>query len=135
MANNQSSSLLERAKSGYGSVAQTPTRLRPSPTKTVAQPTPSLIEQEDRDVKGGSRKAVLLAALEIGNRIEYVGYIELAMPLMMVAPRHRAFARAFSHSKRDIAWATWNQHSLRENLNLIVRVSRIVTISRTGMRS
>lgn len=88
---------------------------------------PSLIEQEDRNAKAGSRRAVLLAALEIGNRIEYVGYIELAMPLMMVAPRHRAFARPFRHSKRDIAWATWNQQSLRQNLNLIVRISRVVT--------
>lgn len=88
---------------------------------------PSLIEQDDLTDKGGSRKAVLMASLEIGNRTEHVGYIELGMPLMMVAPRHRAFARPFKHTKRDIAWATWNQHSLRQNLNLIVRIARVVT--------
>ena len=88
---------------------------------------PSLIEQDDLNGQGGSRKAVLIASLQFGNRTEYVGYIELGMPLMMVAPRHKAFARSFKHSKRDIAWATWNQHSLRQYLNLIVRITRVVT--------
>jgi len=89
---------------------------------------PSLIEQEEK-IDGGQsgRRAVLLASITIGKKEVYVGYIELSMPLMMVAPRHRAFARPFEHSSRPISWAKWDQSSLRKNLNLIVRIARVVT--------
>lgn len=88
---------------------------------------PSLIEHDDVSKDSGSRRAVLVASIETGSRAEFVGYIELGMPLMMVAPRHRAFNRPFKHSTRDIAWAQWSQSGLRHNLNLIVRITRVVT--------
>lgn len=89
---------------------------------------PQLIEQDDQaDTAGGGRKAVLLVSTQFGDRKEFLGYVELGMPLMMVAPRHRAFSRPFKHTSRDIHWAEWNQHSLRDYLNLIVRISRVVT--------
>ena len=89
---------------------------------------PSLIQQEETcESTAGGRKAVVLASIVLGQRREYLGYIELSMPLMMVAPRHRAFNRPFKHSTRDIAWSEWNQSILRKYLNLIVRISRVVT--------
>ena len=45
----------------------------------------------------------------VGKKKTFVGYIELTMPLMMVAPRHRTFARPFKHSSRDIQWEKWDQ--------------------------
>lgn len=88
---------------------------------------PSLIEQEEDTSKGsGGRKAVLLASLDFGKQRKFVGYIELSMPLMMVAPRHAALARPFRHTKRAISWSKWDQNSLRQNLNLIVRIARLV---------
>lgn len=89
---------------------------------------PHLLEQDDAaEVVGGGRKAVLLVSTTFGKRTEYLGYIELGMPLMMVGPRHRAFARPFKHTTRDVQWSEWNQHSLKQYLNLIVRISRVVT--------
>lgn len=89
---------------------------------------PSLIEQdESKETRGGGRKAVLIASISVNNKKNYVGYIELTMPLMMVAPRHRVFDRPFKHSSREISWVKWDQNSLKRNLNLIVRISRIVT--------
>lgn len=89
---------------------------------------PSLIEQEEKkETKGGGRKAVLIASLVVNKKTNFVGYIELTMPLMMVAPRHRAFDRPFDHSKRNISWTKWDQQCLRKNLNLIVRIARVVT--------
>lgn len=89
---------------------------------------PSLLEQEEKTPSaGGGRKAILLASTTFGRRTEYIGYIELGMPLMMVGPRHRAFSRPFNHSIRDVHWVEWNQHSIKQHLNLIVRVSRVVT--------
>ncbi|MEJ2788352.1 MULTISPECIES: ATP-binding cassette domain-containing protein [unclassified Pseudoxanthomonas] len=89
---------------------------------------PHLLEQEEsNEALGGGRKAVLLVSTNFGTRTEYLGYIELGMPLMMVGPRHRAFSRPFKHSTRDVQWTEWNQHSLKQYLNLIVRISRVVT--------
>ncbi|MGV8922348.1 MAG: ATP-binding cassette domain-containing protein [Thermomonas sp.] len=89
---------------------------------------PHLLEQEEsNDALSGGRKAVLLVSTKFGSRTEYLGYIELGMPLMMVGPRHRAFSRPFKHSTRDVQWSEWNQHSLKQYLNLIVRISRVVT--------
>ncbi|QQP99552.1 GNAT family N-acetyltransferase [Lysobacter enzymogenes] len=89
---------------------------------------PHLLEQDEAgETLGGGRKAVLLVSTNFGKRTEYLGYIELGMPLMMVGPRHRAFARPFKHTTRDVQWSEWNQHSLKQYLNLIVRISRVVT--------
>jgi len=89
---------------------------------------PSLIEQEeDRETRVGGRKMVLMVSTNIGKSTHNLGYIELTMPLMMVGPRHRAFSKMFKHTEKDIAWAEWTQNSLKENLNRIVRIARVVT--------
>jgi ABC-type lipoprotein export system ATPase subunit/GNAT superfamily N-acetyltransferase len=90
---------------------------------------PSLLEQEEEvSSKNSGRKAVLLAWLTVGKERVYVGYIELTMPLMMVGPRHKAFSRVFKHNKRgNVGWSHWSQSSLKANLNLIVRIARVVT--------
>ena len=89
---------------------------------------PSLIQQDEQTQGAASgRRAVLLASMQIGKVEKYVGYIELSMPLMMVAPRRKAFDRPFEHSRRPVNWSRWDQHALRKYLNLIVRIARVVT--------
>ena len=84
---------------------------------------PSLIEQPDEDLgsDSGGRKAVILARIEIGKRQEYIGYMELTMPLMMVGPRTKAFSHPFNHHGRDVSWSNWSQNSLKQHLNLITQ--------------
>ena len=74
----------------------------------------------------GGRKSVLMLYLKIGRKWQEAGYIELHMPLMMVKPRHTLFDAHFSHSSRDISWESWDQHSIRKYVNLIVRIARVV---------
>ncbi len=75
----------------------------------------------------GGRKAVLLCYVKAGAKWLPAGYIELQMPLMMVKPRHLLFAHPFTHPTRDISWTGWNPKSIKKNLNLIVRIARVVT--------
>jgi len=89
---------------------------------------PSLVNQDELiDKNKSGRKSILLAIEKNKSKNNYIGYIELAMPLMMVGPRHKSFKLPFKHDNRDINWAEWNQTALKENLNLIVRIARIVT--------
>lgn len=74
----------------------------------------------------GGKKGILLACLKIGARWETIGYIELQMPLLMVKPRHVAFAEPYAHPTRPIKWETWDQHSIKSYVNCIVRIARIV---------
>jgi ABC-type ATPase with predicted acetyltransferase domain len=91
----------------------------------------SIVSDESPDEKGGmalgGRKVVLLAYIEVGNRKLPAGYIELQMPLMMVKPRHVLFGHGFHHPSRPIAWRKWDVESMRQYVNLIVRVARVVT--------
>jgi ABC-type multidrug transport system ATPase subunit len=91
----------------------------------------SIVTDETGFEKGkpatGGRKAILLAYLKIGKRMMPAGYIELQMPLLMVKPRHVLFAHGFHHPTRPIAWDRWDVPSMRSNVNLIVRIARVVT--------
>lgn len=74
----------------------------------------------------GGRRAVLYAAIKIGERWLPAGYIDLQMPLMMCKPRHDLFDHPFEHPERTIRWERWDQHAIKAYLNTIVRIGRIV---------
>jgi ABC-type lipoprotein export system ATPase subunit/GNAT superfamily N-acetyltransferase len=75
----------------------------------------------------GGRKGVLLLYVKVGLRWQPIGYIELQMPLLMVKPRHELFAMPFQHPSRPVGWSQWDQQAIRENVNRIVRIARVVT--------
>ncbi len=94
--------------------------------------TSSAIVSEESDAeKGksgvGGRKGILLAYLQLGRRMVPAGYIELQMPLLMVKPRHVLFNLGFRHPKRSVRWDKWDVPSMRQYVNLIVRIARVVT--------
>ena len=74
----------------------------------------------------GGRRAVLYAEIQIGERWLPAGYIDLQMPLMMCKPRHDLFNNSFVHPVRSIQWERWDQHAMKNYLNTIVRIGRIV---------
>jgi ABC-type ATPase with predicted acetyltransferase domain len=74
----------------------------------------------------GGRRAVLYASIKIGERWLPAGYIDLQMPLMMCKPRHEVFNHPFEHPERAIRWERWDQHAMKDYLNTIVRIGRIV---------
>lgn len=74
----------------------------------------------------GGRRAVLYASIKIGERWLPAGYVDLQMPLMMCKPRHDLFSHPFAHPKRAIRWERWDQHTIKQYLNTIVRIGRIV---------
>lgn len=74
----------------------------------------------------GGRRAVLYAAIKMGAQWLPAGYIDLQMPLMMCKPRHELFHKPFDHPKRNIAWERWDQQAMKDYLNTIVRIGRIV---------
>lgn len=86
---------------------------------------------QDEDVKSatasiGGRRAVLYASIKIGERWLPAGYIDLQMPLMMCKPRHELFNYPFEHPERAVRWERWDQHAMRDYLNTIVRIGRVV---------
>jgi ABC-type transport system involved in cytochrome c biogenesis ATPase subunit len=83
--------------------------------------------EADRKVAVGGRRSVLLCYLTVGRRTIPAGYIELQMPLQMVKPRHILFGSGYSHPTRAISWNAWNAEAIRQNVNLIVRIARVVT--------
>lgn len=54
-------------------------------------------ERKNATTSVGGRRAVLYAALKIGERWHPAGYIDLQMPLMMCKPRHDLFNHPFTH--------------------------------------
>ncbi|MYK88998.1 MAG: hypothetical protein F4018_12045, partial [Acidobacteria bacterium] len=74
----------------------------------------------------GGRRAILYAAIRLGEHWIPAGYIDLQMPLMMCKPRHQLFDHTFRHSERNIAWDKWNAAAIKKYLNAIVRIARIV---------
>ena len=74
----------------------------------------------------GGRHAVLYTSIKIGERWIPAGYIDLQMPLMMCKPRHDLFDHPYEHPEREIAWQRWDQQSMKNYLNTIVRIGRIV---------
>lgn len=85
-------------------------------------------EEEDQgDTNTGGRKAILLCYLKSGARWQPAGYLELQMPLLMVKPRHEVFSLPFRHPSRPISWERWDQHAIRQFVNCIVRIARVVT--------
>ena len=83
-------------------------------------------ESEAKTASVGGRRAVLYAEIQLGAGWEPAGYVDLQMPLMMCKPRHVLFQRPFVHPTRDISWDRWDQHSMKQNLNSIVRIARVV---------
>lgn len=86
---------------------------------------------QDEDSKNtttsvGGRRAVLYASIKIGERWLPAGYIDLQMPLMMCKPRHELLSHPFEHPRRAIRWERWDQHAMKDYLNTIVRIGRIV---------
>jgi ABC-type lipoprotein export system ATPase subunit/GNAT superfamily N-acetyltransferase len=74
----------------------------------------------------GGRRAVLLVTIKLGEHWIPAGYIDLQMPLMMCKPRHQLFDYPFKHSRRNIAWDRWDPEAIKNYLNTIVRIARIV---------
>ena len=74
----------------------------------------------------GGRRAILYAAIKLGEHWMPAGYIDLQMPLMMCKPRHQLFNHPFQHSERNIAWDHWDPEAMKKYLNTIVRIARIV---------
>ena len=72
------------------------------------------------------RRAVLYASIKMGEQWIPAGYIDLQMPLMMCKPRHKLFNHPFEHPERSIAWQRWDQQAMKDYLNTIVRIARIV---------
>ena len=83
-------------------------------------------DDEARTRSVGGRRAVLFAEIKLGGRWEPAGYVDLQMPLMMCKPRHVLFQRPYAHPTRSISWDRWDQHAIRQNLNTIVRIARVV---------
>ena len=83
-------------------------------------------EQKSATASVGGRRAVLYAAIKIGEHWLPAGYIDLQMPLMMCKPRHDLFDHPFAHPERAIEWERWDQHAMKGYLNTIVRIGRIV---------
>jgi len=73
------------------------------------------------------RRSVLMCYMRYSGNWIPVGYIELQMPLLMVKPRHVLFNHPYEHPSRPIKWESWNLETIRENVNLIVRIARVVT--------
>lgn len=92
----------------------------------------SLIERAQEDdarsptASIGGRRVVLYASIKIGERWLPAGYIDLQMPLMMCKPRHEVFNYPFEHPERAIRWERWDQYAMKNYLNMIVRIGRIV---------
>lgn len=91
----------------------------------------SLSMEAEEDAKSGTasvggRRAVLYAAIKMGERWLPAGHIDLQMPLMMCKPRHELFNQPFSHPDRAIQWDRWDQRAMKDYLNTIVRIGRIV---------
>lgn len=82
--------------------------------------------QKSTTASVGGRRAVLYAAIKVGERWLPAGYIDLQMPLMMCKPRHDLFDHPFDHPERAIRWDRWDQHAMKDYLNTIVRIGRIV---------
>ena len=82
--------------------------------------------QKGTTASAGGRRAVLCASIRMGERWLPAGYIDLQMPLMMCKPRHDLFGHPFSHPERAIQWERWDQHAMKDYLNTIVRIGRIV---------
>lgn len=74
----------------------------------------------------GGRRSVLYASIKMGQRWLSAGYIDLQMPLMMCKPRHELFQHPYQHPVRSISWERWNQQAIKDYLNTIVRIGRIV---------
>lgn len=74
----------------------------------------------------GGRRAILYVAMKLGQRWIPAGYIDLQMPLMMCKPRHQLFDHPFHHCERNISWDHWDQQAMKQYLNTIVRIARIV---------
>lgn len=89
--------------------------------------TSALDDDEAPKTDFGGRRAVLIAFARVGGTWHPAGYLELQMPLLMVKPRHDLFNHGFQHATRPIQWARWDQHAIKNYVNLIVRVARIVT--------
>lgn len=83
-------------------------------------------EQKSATTSVGGRRAVLCVNIKIGERWLPAGYIDLQMPLMMCKPRHELFSHPFEHPTRAITWERWDQCAIKDYLNTIVRVGRIV---------
>jgi len=83
-------------------------------------------ESKSATASAGGRRAVLYASIKIGERWLPAGYIDLQMPLMMCKPRHELFNHPFEHPERTIHWKRWDQHAMKDYLNTIVRIGRIV---------
>jgi ABC-type transport system involved in cytochrome c biogenesis ATPase subunit/GNAT superfamily N-acetyltransferase len=75
----------------------------------------------------GSRRAVLIMYHTDGATHEPAGYIELQMPLLMMKPRHELFDNGFAHDSRQISWTHWDVDAMKNYVNLIVRIARVVT--------
>lgn len=93
--------------------------------KTAALTDPESDEPATAATSGG-RKAILLLQFKVGNGWSAAAYVDIQMPLLMVKPRHELFAASYSHPDRPIAWTNWDQQAMRENVNLIARIARIV---------
>ena len=87
-----------------------------------------IVEEDGRSLasSAGGRRAVLYASIRMGERWIPAGYIDLQMPLMMCKPRHELFRHPFRHPDRNIAWERWDLQAMKNYLNTIVRIGRIV---------
>lgn len=84
-------------------------------------------DNEFEATPGGGRKSILLLYLKLPGRWESVGYIELQMPLMMCKPRHILFNNPYNNKQKQIQWEKWDQDAIKNYVNQIVRVARVVT--------
>ena len=84
------------------------------------------IDGKAQNTSTGGRRAVLYASIKIGEHWRPAGYVELQMPLMMCKPRHVLLDHPYSHPNRAIAWHRWDSSTMKNYLNTIVRISRIV---------
>lgn len=89
--------------------------------------TSALNEDDAPRTDYGGRRAVLVAFVDVDGQRRPAGYLELQMPLLMVKPRHDLFNKGFEHPTRAIQWVRWDQHAIKNYVNLIVRVARVVT--------
>ena len=95
-------------------------------TNSTLGDTTSSLKSRPTTPSVGGRRAILYAAIKLREHWIPAGYIDLQMPLMMCKPRHQLFDHPFRHSERSINWERWDSDAMKNYLNAIVRIARIV---------
>ncbi len=77
-------------------------------------------------VSGFPREVTLIASIKEFGKNVYIGYITISLPPLMNKARHEILNRPFTHPLLDINWDKWDMDAIKNNINRIVSISRIL---------